>query len=213
MKIGFYCESPADQAAMAVFAEGILGEPPEPISTPLEGQSMPRFLHALDGVFRGIYFNSDAEGLIIVCDADNTGLHDPDREAPAGCGQHCRYCRCHKIIAAVRQQLKPRPRGQELKVAIGLAVPTIEAWYLVGKNHQVGEAQWAVGLQQGGQIPFTSPQLKTMVYKTARPPIELETERAVAEARRIIQDVSAIETAFPKGFGLMAQEIRRWINQ
>lgn len=28
MKIGFYCESRADQAAMAIFAEGILGQVP-----------------------------------------------------------------------------------------------------------------------------------------------------------------------------------------
>ena len=36
MKVGYYCESPADQAAMAVFTKGILGEPPEPINMDLE---------------------------------------------------------------------------------------------------------------------------------------------------------------------------------
>ncbi len=31
MKIGYFCESPADQAALAVFVEGLLGQPPEPV--------------------------------------------------------------------------------------------------------------------------------------------------------------------------------------
>jgi len=35
MKIGYYCESPADQSAMEIIAEGILGEAPEPISIDL----------------------------------------------------------------------------------------------------------------------------------------------------------------------------------
>jgi len=55
MKIGFYGESRADQAAMAVFTEGILGEAPEPISMDLEAHSVPAFFSALDGVFRGVH--------------------------------------------------------------------------------------------------------------------------------------------------------------
>ena len=58
--------------------------------------------------------------------------------------------------------------------------------------------------------PFTRPNLKKLVYGTERPSLELETERAIAEARRIIGNMQAIETAFPAGFGVMAQEIRSW---
>ena len=94
-------------------------------------------------------------------------------------------------------------------MAIGLTVPAIEAWYLVGKEHQVGEAAWIVGLA-AGKRPFTRPHLKKLVYGTDRPSLELETECAVKEARRIIRDMKAIETNFPIGFGLMAQEIRSW---
>jgi hypothetical protein len=49
MKIGYYCESPADQAAMAIFTEGILGKPPEPINMDLEAHSVPGFFGSLDG--------------------------------------------------------------------------------------------------------------------------------------------------------------------
>jgi hypothetical protein len=209
MRVGFFCESPADQAAMAVFAEGVLGKPPEPINMDLEARSVPGFFGALDGVVRGAHYNSDAEGLIVVVDCDDTDLHVPAHDTPGGSGERCRLCQVRKIIAQVRKQLKPRQGRPELKVAIGLPVPTIDAWYLVGKNHQVGEAAWAAGLASG-RAPFTRPQLKVLVYGTDRPSLEFATERAVTEARRIIRDIKAIEDAFPAGFGLMAQEIRSW---
>ncbi|MHB8736909.1 MAG: hypothetical protein ACYC6M_16520 [Terriglobales bacterium] len=209
MKIGYYCESPVDRAAMAVFTEGLLGAPPEPISMDLEGRSVPAFFSALGGVFRGVHFNSDAEGLIVVVDCDDTELHVPAHDAIPGGGEGCRLCQARKIIAQARKQLKPRQGRPELKVAIGLAVPAIEAWYLVGKNHQVGEAAWNTGLA-AGRPPFTRPQLKKLVYGLDRPSLEHMTECAVREARRIILNIEAIETAFPAGFGLMAHEIRSW---
>ena len=90
MKIGYYCESPADQAAMAIFAQGILGQPPEPINMDLEAHSVPGFFGALDGVFRGVHYNSDADGLIVVVDCDDTELHEPGHDAPGKAGERCR---------------------------------------------------------------------------------------------------------------------------
>ena len=160
----------------------------------------------LDGVFRGVHFNSDAEGLVVVVDCDTTELHDPAHDLPGGSKERCRLCQASKIIALARKQLKPRQGRPELKVALGLAVPAIEAWYLVGKEHLVGEAAWIVGLA-AGRTPFTKAQPKKLVYGTDRPSLELETECAVREARRVISDMKAIESAFPAGFGLMAREI------
>ena len=210
MRIGFYCESPADQAAMAVFTEGILGEPRSPSTWTWRLTVCTGVFNGLDGVFRGVHYNSDAEGLIVVVDCDDSVLHDSAHDALPGGGDRCRLCKLRKIIARAQRQLKPRQGGPELKVAVGLTVPTIEAWYLVGKNHEVGEAAWRVGLANG-RPPFTRPQLKKMVYSTERPSVELQTECAVREARRIITDMNAIETAFPTGFGLMAREIRSWL--
>src|SRR5713226_2943710 len=125
MKIGFYGESPADQAAMAVFAEGILREPPEPINMDLEAHSVPGFFSALDGVFRGVHYNSDAEGLIVVVDCDDTELHSSVHDTPGSSEERCRLCRVRKIITQARKQLKARQGRPELKVAIGLPVPAI----------------------------------------------------------------------------------------
>jgi hypothetical protein len=209
MKIGYYCESPADQAAMAIFTEGILGKPPEPINMDLEAHSVPGFFGALDGVFRGVHYNSDADGLIVVVDCDDTQPHDGSHDTPGKAVEGCRLCEIRKILARARNQLKGRPGKGDLKAAIGLAVPAIEAWYLAGKNHEVGEAAWIAGLK-AGRRPFTRPHLKRLVYGTDRPSLELETECAIREARRIIADMKLIESAFPIGFGMMAKETRSW---
>jgi hypothetical protein len=82
MRIGFYCESPADQAAMAVFAEGILGKPPDPINMDLEAHCVPAFFSALAGVFRGLHYNSDADGLVVVVDGDDTDPTIPITTTP-----------------------------------------------------------------------------------------------------------------------------------
>jgi hypothetical protein len=209
MKIGYYCESPADQAAMAVFTEGILGDKPEPINMDLQARGLPALFNALDRVFRGVHYHSDSEGLVVVVDCDDTELHDVSHDAPGNRNDRCRLCKVREIIERARNQLKPLPNRTQVKVAIGLALPAIEAWYLVGKDHQVGESAWRAALA-GGNLPFTRKQLKQKVYGTDRPSLELETNRALEEARRIIQNIKAIETAFPVGFGLMAAEIRSW---
>ncbi len=209
MKIGFYSESVADQAALAVFTEGILGEPPEPIDMALEGHGLTSVLSLLANVFRGVYYNSDAQGLVVVVDCDDTELHSPDHDKPDCEGKRCRLCQARAIVAGAEKNLKRRQGRTELKVAFGLAVPAIEAWYLVGKNHQVGEAAWIVGLN-AKNLPFRRRELKQLVYGTDRPSIELETDRAKEEARRILDNITAIEMAFPAGFGSMAREIRSW---
>src|SRR5438128_8941863 len=117
MKIGYYCESPADQAALAVFTEGILGTPPEPINMDLEAHSVPAFFSALEGVFRGVHYNSDAEGLIVVVDCDDKEVHDTKHDTSKD-GENCRLCQARGIIDRTRNQLKPRQARPELKVAI-----------------------------------------------------------------------------------------------
>jgi hypothetical protein len=173
---------------------------------------VPAFFSALDGVFRGVHYGSDAEGLVVVVDCDETELHDAAHEKAGGSAERCRFCQTRKIIARAQSQVKARQGRAALKVAIGLAVPAIEAWYLVGKNHQVGEAAWRAGLTSG-RPPLDKRNLKQLVYGTNRPSLEHETECAIRESRRIVQDIKTIEAAFPDGFGLMANEIRSWVSK
>src|SRR5437899_10111176 len=104
MKIGFFGESSADRAALAIFAEGILGAPPEPINMDLEAHGVTGVLNALDGVFRGVHYNSDAEGLIIVVDSDDTEPHELDHDSPKVSKGGCRFCQIRNIISRARNQ-------------------------------------------------------------------------------------------------------------
>src|SRR4051794_17301431 len=99
MKIVFFGESPADQEAMAVFTAGILGEPPESIDMGLEAHGVSGVFSTLAGVFRGVFYNSDAEGLVIVFDCDESDMHDSGHDQPEGSVDRCRLCRARQIIA------------------------------------------------------------------------------------------------------------------
>src|SRR5947209_19467609 len=106
MKVGFYCESPADQAAMAVFAGGLLGPRPEPMSMDLQAHSVPGFFSALGGVFRGVHYLSDAEAFVAVVDSDRTDPHALSHDT-GGDHDRCRLCQVRKIITEACQYLKP----------------------------------------------------------------------------------------------------------
>jgi hypothetical protein len=96
-----------------------------------------------------------------------------------------------------------------LKVALGAAVPAIEAWYLLGRRRGVTEAAWAAG-QRSRRLPYTRNQLKQWVYGTDRPSLALETQHAEAEARRLCTDLDQLAVAFPIGVGELLRELRSW---
>jgi hypothetical protein len=208
MKIALLSESPADQAGLAVFTQALLGGSNEFIED-LEAHGVTGVIKTLGGVIKGLHYNHDADGLVVVVDRDETPMHDEPHAAAGGADDRCRLCQLRAITQKALSELKPRFGKPAIKVAIGLAVPAIEAWYRVGGNHQVGEAAWIAGCNSNNR-PFTVDHLKKEVYGTERPSLELETACAVTEARRIIADIAAIESRFPIGFGLMAEQIRAW---
>ena len=70
MKIGFFCESSADQAAVAVFTEALLGKAPEPNGDDVVPISLPRLFEDIEAVVKKLHYQSDADGLVIVVDSD-----------------------------------------------------------------------------------------------------------------------------------------------
>jgi hypothetical protein len=91
-----------------------------------------------------------------------------------------------------------------LRVAIGLAVPAIEAWYRCGLDPQVTEAGWAAHA-----AAYTRNTLKQAVYGMERPSLELETQRAVEAAQRLAGNLPMLEQLFP-GFRTLAEGVRGW---
>jgi hypothetical protein len=213
MKLAVLSESEADEAAIRILVEGLLATQTEPPSgAPIEwrGRGKDALLTRLPGLLKGLQFQTDAEALVVVLDSDRSPVHLEAHNQPGEADPKCRLCKIRTIVAQAKNEL--RARGcVALKTGLGLAVPAIEAWYLVGRDPHVGESGWIIG-QQSGKPPYTTKSLKEKVYGTDRPSLEFETARAVEEVRRIVGEgnLPLVSRHFPGGFGALAHDIQNW---
>lgn len=209
MKIAFFSESTADEAALAILVSGILGEEVEQsnLQVNIQFRSSSHLDKILAVVIQAVHYNSDAEALVVVSDSDDTAVHvnaHNERSDPT-----CRMCQLRNKVAETLAKLSPIPGKDILKVAVGVPVPAIEAWYLCGINAHASEATW-IRKQNGEKLRYDRKTLKTQVYETDHPSLILETERATASAIRLVNELDKLEQFFPQGFGYFAAEIRSW---
>lgn len=205
VKIGFLSESPADEAALHILVEALLKRPVEVMQPPLRARGWPHVLQVLPAVLHHLQFQTDADALIAVVDSDDTPLHDADHEDPNRFHPLCRLCQLELAVRRTIKRWKLPPGRAPLRVATGLAVPAVEAWYLCGVDPEVGEEGW-----RSGRSNYDRRELKRRTYHTPRPSLPLETRRAMEEARRLAADLRLLENAFPLGFGNLAREVRPW---
>jgi hypothetical protein len=212
MKVAIFGESSADEAAIRVLLDGVLATKTE---TPATGRNRSRGWNAvltdLPMLVRHLHFQTDAEAMVVVVDSDRSPVHMESHNEPGRAKEDCRLCQIREVLDRVQRRLPPRDPYPPLKTAVGLAVPQIEAWYLVGRDPHVCEAAWISG-QKSGKLPYAREHLKRQVYGTERPSLELETRRAQEEARRIVREekLALLEQVFPGGFGALAGDVRGW---
>jgi hypothetical protein len=148
-----------------------------------------------------------------VVDSDTTTIHRPDHDPHAAPDPDCRKGEILRKIEAAKRHLAERPgRPEPPKLAVGLCVPAIEAWYLCGVDPQVTEANWSRMLGQGKASHARAEKLrmKAAVFGPHRISRERQIEIAVGHARRLAPDLHRLRQDFPHGFGLFAQEIEAW---
>ncbi len=210
MKVAVLSESPADEAAVRLLAEAVLGvQTITPAPLKIRSRGWPSVAEVFPAAMKHLHFQTDAEGLIVVADSDNSVVHVPGHDERVGGEPECRVCQLRRIRTATEARLAERVGRPALQVAIGIAVPAIEAWYLQGIRPHVNEAAWARALRDG-KFPYKKAELKEMVYGTSRPSLALETERAKVAATRLSTDINALEATFPGGFGALATDLRGW---
>jgi hypothetical protein len=210
MKVSVLSESPADESALHILLRRILGEDIEKYDPfRLRSRGWPSVVDVLPSVIKHLHYRSDVEALVVVVDSNKSVLHEGKVDEMCDHAEECRLCRLRTVIRQVCGQLKEMPARQTLKVASGVAVPAIEAWYLCGIDMAVTEAAWRQGFESGS-FPFTTNELKKRVYGTDRPPLAVETRHAVEEARRLAQNLHLLETYFPTGFGSLVFDIQKW---
>jgi hypothetical protein len=210
MKVSIFSESPADEAAILNLVDAAFGKPVELVpGLRVRSRGWAAVFSLLPAVLKHLHFQTDAEAVVLVIDSDFEPVHLLAHDDPGGEDKDCRLCELRRVVGHVQGALRPVPNRNSLKVAIGMAVPAIEAWYLFGKDPHVSEAAWIMGLQTR-KFPYTKQQLKRSIYGTDRPSIELETACAIRESQRVSQSLDEFEAYFPNGFGPLARAVRSW---
>lgn len=210
MKVAILSESSADEAAIRILVDGILGAETQAVALPRLRTRGWTVINVLPAIIKGLYYQSDAEALAFVIDSDDSPVHQPSHDITGGEDPECRLCRVRSIVELEQSRLPILPNRGRINVAVGLAVPSIEAWYRCGIDPQVSEATWSRRLQSSGAGVYTRRTLKKDVYGTERPPLALETTHAIQAARRLAGDLTPLEQLFPGGFGSLLWGVRSW---
>ncbi|WP_438482801.1 hypothetical protein [Oleiharenicola lentus] len=209
MKIALLSESPGDEAALRVLVEYVLKEPFTLVPPSLRARGWPSVEQVLPSIIRHLHFNTDADGLVVSVDSDDSVVHTADHEVVGYHHSGCRICRLRGVFRRTTKNLPPAHGRKRVLRAVGVAVPALEAWLLCGRDTSITEAAWIAG-QESGRLPYTRKELKWKVYGTERPTLPHEIKRAVQEVTRHQGDVRRLENDFPQGFGCLARDLRGW---
>lgn len=210
MKVAYFAESPADQAALQIFTEAILRQKTELVThRGLRRRGWPSVRMVLSAVLKELHYHSDAEAFVLVVDSDSSPPHLPGHESSGSPVLDCRLCQLRRIADDVQRQVRSRPHLPPMKIGLGLAVPQIEAWLLCGVDSHVTEAAWINGLRES-RMPYSKIALKEKFYGTARPSLPVETDAMKSAATRLSENLETLERMFPHGFGTLARSLRTW---
>jgi hypothetical protein len=210
MKVAVFSEADRDELAVRILIEGVLGKTTSPVKFPLGARGWDGLKNNLPTVIKSLHYNKpDAEGLIIVADSDNTPLHKREHEKANQADPACRFCILQLIAEQTRSALSAVQHRKPLNIAVGLAIPTIEAWLLCGVDSRGSEAAW----HQSNAASYGSSYrkvLKKALYGSEISPQQKRNQIAREAATRLAKDINQLETHFPIGFGLLAEAIRNW---
>lgn len=208
LRLALLGESLVDESALAILTEAVLGAPFIRVQPNLRARGWPSVLQILPAIARHLHFNTDADGLVVLVDADDTEVHTAAHEAPGYFHPRCRLCQLRAAFRRATKNLPPARGRPRVLRAMGLAVPAAEAWYLCGQEPAVGEDNWLIG-RETGRPPYTRRELKYRVYGTERPNLQQAVACASAAARRHARDLRRLENDFP-GFAALAADLRSW---
>jgi hypothetical protein len=202
MRVAILTESPADDAALRVLVDAVLGCQTEAVVPTLRSrEGWPSVYRLLSGSIFSLHHYSDAYGLVVAADGNRTSLQESSPKNRLRALQ----AMVDKTVASLGR-VPGRPR---LRVAIGVASPALEAWLLCHRVQEISEAAWEKGLRDQTE-PYSKLELKKHLYGSDRPTLPLETEKMVEAARELCGRISLLEQRFPIGFGTLARQLREW---
>jgi hypothetical protein len=210
MKIAVVSESPADEAAIKILIDAIVGHETQLVSgARLRPNGWPNVLAVLPPIITALHYRAEADGLAVVVDSDDSPLHEPTHDEAIDTYRDCRLCQLRTSVAASFAKLSAVANRAALKTAIGIAVPALEAWFRCGMDAHVMEATWSRRLQ-GEKITYDRHSLKVDVYGSSQPSLTTKTALAVDAATRLGNRLDLLEKLFPLGFGCFVCDVRNW---
>jgi hypothetical protein len=209
MKIAVVSESPADEAAIKILVDAIIGSESELFSLRTRPNGWTRIFDLLPNIVSGLHYGSDVDGLVVVMDSDESPPHENTHEVPNEWSPECRLCQLRASVRNALSKLRSLVNRSDLKTALGLAVPAIEAWYRAGVDSHVNEVAWGRKLL-GEDVAYDKRSLKNDTYGSYQPSLEMETEAAIASAQRLTENLDLLEQLFPNGFGSLVRDLKGW---
>lgn len=209
MKIAIVSESPADEAAIKILVDAIVGIESELFSFRTRPNGWTRIFPLLPKIIKHLHYGYEVEGLVVVMDSDESPVHENAHEEADEENLDCRLCRLRETVKSELSRVRPLPNRADLKTALGLAVPAIEAWYRAGLDAHVNEVAWNRKLS-GEDVSYDKRSLKKDTYGTDQPNLNMETRSAVAAAKRLTENFGLLEQLFPNGFGCLLRDLRGW---
>jgi hypothetical protein len=205
MRIAVVSESSADEAGVKVLVDAILGSESEMVALRTRPNGWPQVLSLLPNIITGLHYGTNVEALVVVVDSDESPIHQNFHEQSAAENPECRLCRLRTAVASALAKVRPLPNRPNMKTALGLAVPAIEAWYRCGVNPHVNEVAWNRKLH-GQDVSYDKRSLKKEAYGS----YQSNTNTAVEAARQLGNNLELLERLFPDGFGSLLRDIRGW---
>jgi hypothetical protein len=207
MKVSILSESEVDEAGIRILAEAVLGVALTVIDpVRVRARGFPAAMKRIPSTYKSLHWNSDADGLIIVVDSDESPIHEPSHESSGFNDPDCRWCQIGRTISEIQSQISQRPNGP-LRVAIGLAVPAIEAWYLCGRDIHCTEGHFS--REPSNALYEIRRDLKRKAYGAHPAPHELMKQKAMEECNRVAKILPLWSRTFP---GVSAFSPRRFAS-
>jgi hypothetical protein len=209
MKIAVVSESPADEAAIKILVDAVVGSESDLYSLRTRPYGWTKIFELLPNIINGLHYGTDVEALVVVMDSDESPAHQDTHEPPNEENPECRLCRLRATARTAVARLHGLSNRTEMKTALGLAVPAIEAWYRAGVDPHVNEVAWNRKLL-GEDVSYDKRSLKKDTYGSDQPNLDMETSAAVAAAQRLTDNLDLLEQLFPNGFGSLIRDLRGW---
>src|SRR5436305_10057694 len=127
MKVVVLSEPSADEAAIRILVNGILGKETLDVpSLPLRSRGWPYVLRVLPTVIKFLHYQTDAEALVVIADSDDSPVHQGSHDKAGGQESRCRLCQLRNVFK--QTTLSSVSCRGESKSYGALQVPAISAW-------------------------------------------------------------------------------------